>query len=64
VELLALIIEFEPVFLMLQPDLNVLEGFAVQYRYPGQAAEILDARSALSAARRVRGFIRTKLGLN
>jgi HEPN domain-containing protein len=64
VELLALIIEFEPVYLMLQPDLNVLEGFAVQYRYPGQAAEILDARSALSAARRVRGFIRTKLGLN
>lgn len=32
VELLALIIEFEPVYLMLQPDLNVLEGYAVQYR--------------------------------
>lgn len=64
VELLALIIEFEPVYLMLQPDLNVLEGYAVQYRYPGQAAEKLDARTALLAARRVRGFIRTKLGLN
>lgn len=64
VELLALIIEFESVYLMLQPDLNVLEGYAVQYRYPGQAAEKLDARAALLAARRVRGFIRTKLGLN
>jgi HEPN domain-containing protein len=63
-ELLALIIEFEPVYLMLQPDLNVLEGYAVQYRYPGQAAEKLDARAALLAARRVRGFIRTKLRLN
>lgn len=64
VELLALIIEFEPVYLMLQPDLNLLEGYAVQYRYPGQAAEKLDARNALLAARRVRGFIRTKLRLN
>ena len=63
-ELLALIIESEPVYLMLQPDLNVLEGYAVQYRYPGQAAEKLDARAALLAARCVRGFIRTKLGLN
>jgi HEPN domain-containing protein len=48
----------------LQPDLNILEGYAVQYRYPGQAAEKLDARAAFSAARRVRGFIRTKLRLN
>ncbi len=64
VELLALIIEFEPVYLMLQPDLNLLEGYAVQYRYPGQAAEKPDARAALLAARRVRGFIRTKLGQN
>jgi len=63
-ELLALIIESEPVYLMLQPDLNVLEGYAVHYRYPGQAAEKLDARAALLAARCVRGFIRTKLGLN
>lgn len=64
VELLALMIEFEPVYLMLQPDLNLLEGYAVQYRYPGQAAEKPDARAALWAARRVRGFIRNKLGLN
>ncbi len=64
VELLALMIEFDPVYLMLQPDLNLLEGYAVQYRYPGQAAEKPDARAALSAARRVRGFIRNKLGLN
>lgn len=63
-ELLALIIEFEPVHLLMQPDLNLLEGFAVQYRYPGQSAEKPDARTALSAAKRVWGFIRTKLGLD
>jgi HEPN domain-containing protein len=60
-ELLALIIVSEPEYLLLQPDLNVLEGYAVQYRYPGQSAEKSDARTALSSAKQVRGFIRSKL---
>jgi hypothetical protein len=34
---------------------------AVQYRYPGQTADILDAKSALSAAKRVRFFVKAKL---
>lgn len=48
---------------LLQPDLNVLENYAVQFRYPGQSAEKLDAKEAIRAAKAVRAFIRKKLGL-
>lgn len=63
VELLALMIETEPEYLLLHPYMNVLEGYAVQYRYPGQSAEKSDARTALSAAKQLRGFVRSKLGM-
>ncbi len=39
------------------------EGFAVQFRYPGQSADKLDAKSALNAARVVRTLFRARLGL-
>jgi HEPN domain-containing protein len=37
-ELLAILLKLEPTFQLIQVDLNVLEGAAVQYRYPGQTA--------------------------
>jgi hypothetical protein len=40
-----------------------MEGYAVQYRYPGLSADKSEAKAALSAAKRVRTFAKIKLGL-
>ena len=63
VDLMALCMKIDPSYQMVQADLNILEGFSVQFRYPGQSADKLDAKSALNAARVVRTFFRTRLGL-
>jgi HEPN domain-containing protein len=60
-DLLSLILKNDPSFFVMQPELNEMEGYAVQYRYPGQTADLLDARSALSAAKTVRIFVKAKL---
>ncbi|HVN54903.1 MAG TPA: HEPN domain-containing protein [Anaerolineaceae bacterium] len=62
-DLLALISKLDPDVLLIQANANVLEGFAVQYRYPGLSADKAEAKLALSAADRVCSFIRAKLGL-
>jgi HEPN domain-containing protein len=63
-ELLALIVKIDPSFLMIQTDLIPIEGYAVQFSYPGFSAEKNEARQAVLAAERVRTFVRNKLGLN
>lgn len=35
IELLVLISRFDNTILFIQADINILEGYAVQYRYPG-----------------------------
>jgi len=50
-------------YLMIQVDLNVMETYAVQFRYPGMSADRDEAKAALSAAGRVRSFVRAKIGL-
>jgi HEPN domain-containing protein len=62
-ELLALILKDDPTFILIQTDLNVLESYAVQFRYPGLTADKVEAKTALSAAEQVRMFVRNKLGL-
>jgi HEPN domain-containing protein len=62
-DLMALCMKIDPTYQMVQSDLNILEGSAVQFRYPGQSADKLDAKSALNAARVVRTLFRTRLGL-
>src|SRR5712692_6023262 len=47
----------------LRPDLNSLSAFAVEYRYPGESAEIDEAREALGRCRKVRQAIRQVLSL-
>jgi hypothetical protein len=42
---------------------NVLKGYAVNFRYPGQTADRLDARSAVKSAEIVRIYARNKLEL-
>ena len=62
-ELLATISKSDASFLFIQADLNVMEGYAVQFRYPGLSAIKEEAKAALSAAERVSSFVRTKLGI-
>ena len=62
-DLLAMVSKIDSSYLMIQVDLNVMETYAVQFRYPGMSAERDEAKKALSAARRVRSFVRAKIGL-
>jgi hypothetical protein len=60
-ELLALILKFDGSFELLKSDLEVLEEYAVRFRYPGHFAEKDEAQSAYAAAGTVREFSRQKL---
>jgi HEPN domain-containing protein len=43
-DLLALCIKIDPTFQFIQSDLNILEGYAVHFRYPGESAEKDEAK--------------------
>jgi len=60
VELLALVSKIDPSYLMVQVDLNIMETYAVQFRYPGMSDDRDEAKTSLSAAGRVRSFVRAK----
>jgi HEPN domain-containing protein len=62
-DLLALLIKLDPAFLQIQPEINVMEGYATQFRYPGLTAEKQEAKDALSGCDRVREFVRGMLGI-
>jgi len=62
-DLLALCIKIEPAFQIIRADLNVLEGYAVNFRYPGESADIAEAKAAFKTASIAREFIRQQLGL-
>jgi HEPN domain-containing protein len=62
-DLLALCIDIDPTFQIIRADLNILEGYAVQFRYPGQFAEKNEAKTAFKTALVAREFIRDRLGL-
>ena len=47
----------------LRADLNSLSAFAVEYRYPGESADMDEAREALERCRKVRQLMRTSLNL-
>ena len=61
-ELMGLVMDFDSSFGLLRPDLDVLEDYAVRFRYPGSFADKDDAKAAYHAAKAVRQFIRQKLG--
>ena len=62
-ELLAMILKFDGSYEFLKADLEVLEDYAVRFRYPGDQAEKKEAQAAYAAAGTVRKFVRQKLGL-
>jgi HEPN domain-containing protein len=63
IDLLALISKLDSSFLLIQTDLNILEGYAVQFRYPGHSATKLEAKEAFKATEVVRKFIKNKFGI-
>lgn len=62
-DLLASALSLEPTWTSLTPDLNALSAFAVEYRYPGESADLTEAREAFQKCRNVRGVIRRALNL-
>jgi HEPN domain-containing protein len=63
VNLLNPILSSEPMWGVLQADLITLTNFAVDYRYPGNAATKVEAQKAIKCCKRVRQFIRHSFGL-
>jgi HEPN domain-containing protein len=61
-ELLAMILKFDGSYEFLKADLEVLEDYAVRFRYPGDLAEKEQAQAAYAAAGVVRTFVKQKLG--
>ena len=61
--LLDMVLPLEPSWEMMRADLQGLTAMAVNFRYPGHAADKAVAREALAIARTVRAHARLHLGL-
>ena len=61
--LLPLCAKVDNEFRVLKDYLKKLDPYAVGFRYPGDQIEPSDVRAALDAAKKVRRFVRGKLGL-
>ena len=63
IELMLLCEEVDGSFEILRADLVSVERFSVRVRYPGEAAEKEDAKSAYAAVGAVRALVKQKLGM-
>jgi HEPN domain-containing protein len=61
IELLQLVAPLDASFELQRDVLIRLERYAVRYRYPGESADLDEARSAFKSAQAVRKFIRQRL---
>lgn len=61
--LLNLVLPLEPTWMLFQLDLDALNKYAVECRYPGFSATKAHAKDALGICRRVRAVVRASLGL-
>jgi HEPN domain-containing protein len=62
-DLYGLCIKSSPSLEAIQSELNILEGYAVQFRYPGISALREEAKTALFASKTVRALCRRILNL-
>lgn len=62
-DLLGLCLKKDFRFNVIQSQLNMLDGYAIHFRYPGQTAALQDARDAVKALKTIRQFIRLQLGI-
>jgi HEPN domain-containing protein len=63
IELLEITLPIDTSFELQRNLLVQLERYAVRYRYPGESADKVEARTALHTAKVVRTFIRQRLAL-
>src|SRR5260370_30145780 len=63
-DLLNSALSIEPAWTSMAPDLNALSAFAVEYRYPGESANLDEAREALQKCQEVRQIIRRAMHLD
>jgi len=63
INLLSLALQVESTWASLQPELDALNKYAVEYRYPGRSATKAGAKDAVADCRKIRGFVRAALGL-
>jgi HEPN domain-containing protein len=61
-QLLELVTPVEPLWACLRAELNWLNVFAVQFRYPGRDADRETAKEALHACRHAREIMRAAMG--
>ena len=61
--LLTLCVSSVPGFSQHKADFELLDDYSVDIRYPGDFAIDEDARAAIESMKRVREFVRSKLGL-
>jgi HEPN domain-containing protein len=61
--LLDLLLPEEPLWEALRHSLNLLNGFAVEFRYPGESATSQDARNAMVLCKKLRTTFRESLML-
>lgn len=62
-DLLDLAVSIEPTWTSMRSDLNTLSAFAVEYRYPGDSADLAEAKEAFQKCEAVRKIIRQALHL-
>lgn len=62
-DLLALCMSVDNDFKKLADDLSSLEGYAVAIRYPGAIVSVELAEETFKTTRRIRKFVRNKLGI-
>jgi HEPN domain-containing protein len=53
-DLLSLTLSIQPGWISMQPDLNTLSAFAVEYRYPGESSDKRSKRSCREVRQRSR----------
>lgn len=63
VALLNIAAGIKPMLEIIRPEAVLLNGFAVDYRYPGETADREMARDAVSACKKLRGVFRDMLKL-
>jgi HEPN domain-containing protein len=63
IELNNLCAAVDPDFRLIANEVDELNTYGPAFRYPGPTATMEDARSAIKAVKRVREFVRAKLGL-
>lgn len=63
VQLLNLAVLHDATFSARQPLAQALNPYGVMFRYPGMSASETEARDAVRTMRRLRAFLRRKLGL-